>query len=83
MSDSEESDGDLFADFEKADCESVNVSANLVHDVGEENVIKKVRFRLLQFWAFCSLNLCLRLPCYLHSLVISILNFRVCFSYSP
>lgn len=38
MSDSDSDDDDLFADFEKADCESVNVSANLVQDVGEENV---------------------------------------------
>ena len=38
MSDSDLSDDDdLFADFDKAECDQVNVSANLIDDIGEDN----------------------------------------------
>lgn len=43
MSDSDlsDDDDDLFADFDKAECDQVNVSANLIDDIGEDNVAQK------------------------------------------
>lgn len=43
MSDSDlsDDDDDLFADFDNAECDQVNVSANLIDDIGEDNVAQK------------------------------------------
>ena len=44
MSGSEDDDDDLFKDFEEAECENINCSANLFGEVGQDKVVAQVSF---------------------------------------